>query len=200
MSIKNYPEFKKIQEVRRTKKCPVLSFKPIRESEAYKDMTAMGWTEMIAENPIGIETQGTEEQRYFKDRLGNIAFKHDSMKSDKPGYPQFNIKHDGGVRVVYGPSKAVEFPRLNTNLRRACMTVEDYLFKMGFLIKYILREQGVPMSEEELLGNENYKDVVRRKMEENPEIVKNFEIPPSLKGEDLGKGANILKRFGGFDD
>jgi hypothetical protein len=56
------------------------------------------------------------------------------------------------------------------------------------------------MSEEELLGNENYKDVVRRKMEENPEIVKNFEIPPSLKGEDLGKGANILKRFGGFDD
>jgi hypothetical protein len=200
MSIKNYPEFKKIQEVRRTKKCPVLSFKPIRESEAYKDMTAMGWTEMIAENPIGIETQGTEEQRYFKDRLGNIAFKHDSMKSPKPGYPQYNIMHNGSIRVVVGPSKSSEFPRLNTDLRRACMTPEDYLFKMGFLIKYILREQGVPMSEEELLGNENYKDVVRRKMEENPEIVKNFEIPPSLKGEDLGKGANILKRFGGFDD
>ena len=200
MSIKNYPEFKKIQEVRRAKKCPVLSFKPIRESEAYKDMTAMGWTEMIAENPIGIETQGTEEQRYFKDRLGNIAFKHDSMKSPKPGYPQYNIMHNGSIRVVVGPSKSSEFPRLNTDLRRACMTPEDYLFKMGFLIKYILREQGVPMSEEELLGNENYKDVIRRKMEENPEIVKNFEIPPSLKGEDLGKGANILKRFGGFDD
>jgi hypothetical protein len=80
------------------------------------------------------------------------------------------------------------------------MTAEDYIFKMGFLIKYILRQQGVPISEEELLGNETYKDVLRRKMEEDPEIVKKFEIPPSLKGEDLGKGANILKRFGGFDD
>jgi hypothetical protein len=198
MSIKNYPEFKKIQEVRRTKKCPVLSFKPIRESETYKDMVGMGWTEMIAENPIGIETQGTEEQRYFKDRLGNIAFKHESMKSPKPGYPQYNIMHNGSIRVVVGPSKSSEFPRLNTDLRRACMTPEDYLFKMGFLIKYILKQEGLPMTDEELLGEENYKDLVLRKLKENPEIVMNIKTPPSIKDVTIVKGANILKRFGGL--
>ena len=198
--MKNYKNFQKIQEVRRPKKCPVLSFKPIRDSETYKDMIAMGFIESLPEKPLGIETEGPPTERHFKDRLGNIAFFHKKFESNKQGYPQYNIQHNGSIRVVTGPSKSSEFPRLNTDLRRTCMTSEDYLFKMGFLIKYLVRGQGFPITEEELYSDISYKDLIRKKMEENPEVVKKIEIPPSLKGEDLGKGANILKRFGGFDD
>lgn len=198
--MKNYNDFQKIQEVRRPKKCPVLNFKPIRESETYTDMIAMGFIEALPEKPLGIETEGPPTERHFKDRLGNIAFSHPNFRSSKPGYPQYNIQHNGSIRVVTGPSKSSEFPRLNSDLRRSCMTIEDYLFKMGFLVKYLVRNQGFPVTDEELYGPISYKDLIRKKMEENPEVVKKIEIPPSLKSEDLGKGANILKRFGGFDD
>lgn len=196
--MKSYKNFRSVKEVRRSKKCPVLNFQPIRESEIYKDMQAMGWTEMIAENPIGIEKTGPEEQRYFKDRLGNIAFKHESMKSPKMGYPQYNIMHNGSIRVVVGPSKSSEFPRLNTDLRRACMTVEDYLFKMTFLVKYILKMEGFPITESEVYGPESYKEVIRRKIEEDPSNVSKISVlPPSMKkSDDLMKGASVLKRFG----
>lgn len=196
--MESYKNFRSVKEVRRAKKCPVLNFQPIRESDVYKDMQAMGWTEMIAENPIGIEKTGPEEQRYFKDRLGNIAFRHESMRGPKQGYPQYNIMHNGSIRVVVGPSKSSEFPRLNTDLRRACMTVEDYLFKMSFLIKYILKMEGFPITEAEVYGPESYKDVIRRKIEEDPSNVSKISVlPPSMKkADDLMKGASVLKRFG----
>ena len=208
MSIKKYDSFKKIEEVRKTKKCPVHSFKPIRESETYTDMIGMGWIEVLADNPAGILAKATEEERNFKDRLGNIAFYHPSFKgmrltsrasrSAGEGYPHFNIKHDGGVRVVEGANLTAEFPRLTTDLRRTCMTVEDYIYKMAFLIKYTIREQGFPVTDDELYNTESYKDLIRRKMKENPSVVKNIDIPPSLKTEDLGKGSSMLKRFGAF--
>lgn len=234
MSIKKYDNFRKIQEVRREKKCPVLSFKPIRESETYTDMIGMGWIEVLADNPKGIISFATEEERSHKDRMGNIAFYHPVFKGSRltnratrnaeEGYPHFNIKHDGGVRVVEGFGNTAELPRLNTDLRRTCMTVEDYLYKMSFLIKYGIREQGFPVTNEELYSNETYKDLIRRKMKEDPSVVKHFKnvdlpkdpreprmagsekehrivtLPPSLKEDDLGKGVDLLKRFGLFGE
>ena len=61
MKVKNYKNFIKLQEVRREKKCPVLSFKPIRESETYQDMIGMGWIEVLADNPAGILAYASEE-------------------------------------------------------------------------------------------------------------------------------------------
>ena len=213
MSIKNYPEFKKIQEDRRKKVCPVLTFKPVRESEIYKDMIAMGFEEVIADNQPGVENIGPAENRYHKDRMGNIGFYHEGLLTDdhkqKGKKRYFNICFKGTISdtIVGGRSlihttkePGYEFPRISTDLTQKCMTIDDYFFKMGFLIKYLLLKKGVDVTDDELYSRENYKDLIRRKMEENPEIVKNFEIPPSLRGEDLGKGANILKRFGGFDD
>lgn len=194
--MKSYKNFRSVTEVRRPKKCPVLSFQPIRESEIYKDMHGMGWSEMIAENPIGIEKRGPEEQRYFKDRLGNIAFKHESMRSPKSGYPQYNIQHNGSIRVVTGPSKSSEFPRLNTDLRRSCMTVEDYLYKMNFLVKYIMKMEGAPITEEDVYSSESYKDLVLSKIQKNPKDVTKFQhIPPSLTDNKIIKGARVMGRF-----
>jgi len=208
MSVKNYEGFKKIQEVRRAKKCPVLNFKPIRESETYTDMIGMGWIEVLADNPAGILAKASDEERNFKDRLGNIAFFHPYFKGSRltsratrsagEGYPHFNIKHDGGVRVVEGLNLTAEFPRLNTDLRRSCMTVEDYLYKMAFLIKYTIKEQGFPITNDELYSEESYKDLIQRKMRENPSDIKHIDIPPSIKQTDAGKGASMLKRFGAF--
>jgi hypothetical protein len=237
MSIKNYEGFKKIQEVRTKKKCPVLNFKPIRESETYTDMIGMGWIEVLADNPAGILAKATEEERNFKDRLGNIAFYHPifegsrltsrSSRSAGIGYPHFNIKHDGAVRVVEGPNLTAEFPRLNSDLTRACMTIEDYLYKMSFLLKYAIKESGFPISDGELYSDESYKDLMQRKIEADPSVVKHFKditateetggvsssnfgsankvnkiisLPPSLKQTDLGRGTAMLKRFGVFDD
>ena len=232
MKVKNYKNFRKLQEIRRQKKCPVLSFKPIRESETYQDMIGMGWIEVLADNPAGILAYASEEERSHKDRMGNIAFYHPVFKGTRltrratgnapDGYPHFNIKHDGGVRVVEGIGNTAEFPRLNTDLTRTCMTIEDYLYKMSFLIKYAIREQGFPISVEELYNNESYKDIIKRKMDENPSVIKYFKdvevpsdpregslssspkihkqvsLPPSLKNSDLGKSASMLKRFGVF--
>lgn len=197
--MKKYEDFRALKEVRRPKKCPVLNFKPIRESETYSDMLAMGFVERLADNPEGIEVAGTEEQRYFKDRLGNIAFFHPKLAS-KPNYPYYNIMHNGSIKVWIGSSKSAEYAGLSTDLRRACMTSEDYLFKMGFLIKLLIQKEGFPVSDQDLMNDESYKDLIRRKMEEDPSSVQKITIPPSLKGEDLGKGASLLKRFGGFGE
>lgn len=236
MSIKNYEGFKKIQEVRKAKQCPVLSFKPIRESETYTDMIGMGWIEVLADNPAGILAKATEEERNFKDRLGNIAFYHPifqgsrltsrASRSAGEGYPHFNIKHDGAVRVGEGPNLTAEFPRLNTDLRRKCMTIQDYLYKMSFLLKYVIKESGFPVTDAELYSEESYKDLMERKFTENPSVVGHFKditateeeggvsssgfgsakkvtkiltLPPSLKKTDAGKGAAMMKRFGAFN-
>lgn len=194
--MKSYKNFRSVTEVRRPKKCPVLSFQPIRESEIYSDMTSLGWTEMIAENPIGIEKSGPEEQRYFKDRLGNIAFKHKMMKSSKEGYPQYNIQHNGSIRVVTGPSKTSEFPRLSTDLRRACMTIEDYIYKMNFLIKYIMKMEGSPLTEEEVYSTESYKEIIIKKIKKDPGLISKFiSIPSSIKNDKLVKGSKLMGRF-----
>jgi hypothetical protein len=208
MSIKNYKNFKTIDEVRRPKKCPVVSFKPIRDSETYQDMLGMGFIEVLADNPLGILAKASEEERNFKDRLGNIAFynpifkgarlTHRASRSSGEGYPHFNIKHDGALRVVEGPNNTAELPGISTDLKNACMTVEDYIFKMSFLIKYTMARAGFKMTDSELFGNETYKELIERKLKDDPTVMKKIDvnfIPPSLRNTAIGKGTAILKRF-----
>jgi len=201
-NMEKYQDFRKIQEKRSNKKCPVLSFKPIRDSEIYKDMISMGFIEALPEKPIGVETEGPPTGRHFKDRLGNIAFFHPDLETrNKPGYPQYNIQHNGSIRSFSGKSKSTEFPRLSTNLKKVCMTVEDYLYKMNFLVKYLIRFQGFPITDSELYNEETYKDIIQTKMKSDPSVIKSLtKLPASLTKTDLGKGASALKRFGAFGD
>jgi hypothetical protein len=208
MSIKNYKNFQTIDEVRKAKKCPVVSFKPIRDSETYQDMMGMGFIEVLADNPLGILAKASEEERNFKDRLGNIAFYHPAFKGARltyrasrnatEGYPHFNIKHDGGLRVVEGESNTAELPGVSDNLRNKCMTVQDYIFKFSFLIKYTMAKGGLSMTDTELFGDEAYKDLIGRRIKEDPTVMKKLDmqfIPPSLRDTALAKGTGILKRF-----
>lgn len=210
MGIKNYKNFKSVEEKRRPKQCPILDFTPIIQSEIYKDMVGMGFLEVIRDTHKNeIVTMRMETERSFKDRLGNIGFYHPffkekrltsrASKNREEGYPYFNIRFNGAFRVAEGPNNSAEFPYLNDDLRRKCMTIDDYLYKMSFLIKYLVKEQGLPITKEELYSNESYKDVISRKMEENPSLMKGVDLPPSLKSGDIGKGVSILKRFGAFD-
>lgn len=208
MRIKNYKNFQTIDEVRKAKKCPVVSFKPIRDSQTYQDMIGMGFIEVLADNPLGILAKASEEERNFKDRLGNIAFYHPifqgarlthrASRSSGEGYPHFNIKHDGALRVVEGSNNTAELPGISTDLKNACMTIEDYIFKMSFLIKYTMNRAGLKMSDSDLFGNETYKEFIERKIKDDPTIMKNLDIkfiPPSLRDTSLAKGTAILKRF-----
>jgi hypothetical protein len=208
MSIKNYKNFKSIEEVRTAKKCPVVSFKPIRDSETYQDMMGMGFIEVLADNPLGILAKATEEERNFKDRLGNIAFYHPAFKGARltyrasrnasEGYPHFNIKFDGGVRVVEGPNNTAELPGISSDLRNKCMTVEDYIFKMSFLVKYTMAKGGLRMTDNELFGNETYKQLIERRVKEDPKVMKDLDIqfiPPSMRDTSLYKGIGLMKRF-----
>ena len=217
--MKNYKNFQSLKEVRRPKKCPILSFKPLRQSEVYQDMIAMGFVERLEQNPAGIEGTGTEEQRYFKDRLGNLGFFHPKLSTPyqaQQQLPYYNIQHDGAITICRTPSSSDpvfvpgqgaikkvkgEFPHLVTNLNKRCMTFEDYYYKMGFLIKLLIQRLGFPISDVELRSDESYKDLIRRKLEEDPSVAgKLTTVPPSLQQEDLGKGTSMLKKFGLFDE
>jgi len=206
MSIKNYKNFKSIDEVRRAKKCPILDFSPLVDSEVYKDMVGMGFMEVVQETHSNeIITRRMSGERSFKDRLGNMGFYHESFKgarltsrasrNQKEGYPYFNIKFDGAIRVVEGYNNSAEFPRITTDLKRACMTLDDYIFKMSFLIKYTIKHEGFPMTDEELYGTEPYISIIERKMKDNPKVMTNITIPPSLHDSPIAKGTAILKRF-----
>jgi len=206
MQIKNYTNFRKIQEVRRPKKCPIVSFVPIVESETYQDMIGMGFVEVTKDSHSDeLVTIRRGDEKSFKDRLGNFGFYHPIFKGSRltsratrnqiEGYPYFNIKHSGSVRVCEGPNNSAEFPHLSDDLRKACMTIEDYLYKISFLIKYTLKFQGFPMTNEELYSSESYKDLVLRKMSDNPRVIKNIIIPPSIAKTDVAIGSSVLKRF-----
>jgi len=206
MNIKNYQNFKKIQEVRRPKQCPILDFTPLIESETYKDMIGMGFSEVTRDQYTDeLVTIRRGDEKSFKDRLGNFGFYHPFFKNSrltnrassnkKEGYPYFNIRHNGAFRVCEGPNNSAEFPYLHDDLRRKCMTIEDYLYKMSFLIKYTVKQQGFPMNNDELYGNEPYKDLILRKMSENPRVIKNIIIPPSISKTDAAVTSSILKRF-----
>jgi hypothetical protein len=209
MSIKNYKNFKSIDEVRRAKKCPILDFSPLVDSEVYKDMVGMGFMEVVQETHSNeIITRRMTGERSFKDRLGNMGFYHPAFKGarltsratkqQKDGYPYFNIKFDGGLRIVEGYNNSASFTSLTTDLTRKCMTLDDYIYKMSFLVKYTIKYQGFPISHDELYSNESYKDIILRKLEENPKNSIGINLPPSIKNEDIARGASLLKRSGIF--
>jgi hypothetical protein len=213
--MKKYEDFRKVNEVRRPKQCPILDFSPIINSEVYKDMMAMGFVEVSKDKYDEIQTIRSDAQRSFKDSLGNMGFYHPLLGGrKKPGYPYYNIRFDKfkdakspdfglsylTVKINTAASKTAEYPGMKRKTSN-CITIEDYFSIMGFLIKVLVQRQGFPITDQELMNDESYKDLIRRKMEDNPSLISKMEIlPPSLKQEDLGKSSAMLKRFGVFGD
>ena len=201
MGLKNYKDFMKIDEVRKAKVCPVLDFNDVRATQAYKDLIGLGFQE--EDRPEPHAGFGKSDQ-YIKQ--GNLTFSHKS-RTGASGYPQFMIKGDKAnptIRILEnregktGPffgkrggssrgSYTWIVPDPGHRIETQCLTVDDYVYKISFLIKWTLKEDRYVTinNSEELLRDEDYLAFYLRKVKENPNILSS-KIPTFLRG-DLGE-------------
>jgi len=202
MGLKNYKDFMEIDEMaRRPKVCPVLDFNEVRATQAYKDLIGLGFQE--EDRPEPHAGFGKSDQ-YIKQ--GNLTFSHKS-RTGAAGYPQFMIKGDKAnptIRVLLNKEgKTGAFfnkgkdsytwinPGPGHRLETQCLTVDDYVYKISFLIKWMLKEDGYVSvnNSNELLNDEDHVAFYLRKVKENPNILTSRKIPTFLRG-DLGEVAD----------
>ncbi len=76
----------RVNEVRRARKCPILDFTPLRDSEIYQDLVSLGWEEVNAQGYKRIEpamelgkTDLTYQVQYQGEKEGNLRFKHEKF-------------------------------------------------------------------------------------------------------------------------
>ncbi len=209
MSVMNYKSFLDLNEMPTRKKvCPLINLNDVRASEAYSDLISLGFKEERLPEPR--EGAGFSDQR---ERMGNIAFSH-KTKTGASGYPQYMIKGDksGTIRVMTEPNRSEAFwlnykggattTRFGHShrLSQRCMTEDDYIYKIGFLIKWILRTEGFPFDIEELGSSLQYKEAITEKIKSNPSLIKTVgNLPKSLAGEELAKALVEVNDFKIFD-
>lgn len=121
--------------------------------------------------------------------------------------PQLKNKTTGALYTGTRPKKGLGTPNLEVpyehRLGQRCMTVEDYEFKMSFMIKWTLNtEVGLGLRNDDYLSSEGYRETIGRKIGENPRLIQNPKLldllPASLSGEGLAQAiidVNDLKLF-----
>lgn len=201
MGLKNYKDFIQIDEVRKAKVCPVLDFNEVRATQTYKDLIELGFSE--EDRPEPHAGYGKSDQ-YIKQ--GNLTFSHKS-RSGASGYPQFMIKGDKAnptIRILENrEGKTAPFfgkrggssrgsytyivPEPGDRIETQCLTVDDYVYKISFLIKWTLNNDGYVRitNSQELLNSEDYLAFYLRKVKDDPNILK-YKVPTFLRG-DLGE-------------
>ncbi len=194
-----------LKEARRPVKCKVIDWAPLEETVIYKDMIAMGWERV------------TTAQRQL---MGNLQFRHPDItaRGARSGYPIFKINHHGGTKETAemgtimilvdenlsyelnntrkSPITAPEYRR-HEHLIKVCAEWEDYLPKMDFLMKLILKRKGLfPISDAEMYGTETYAQLIKRKCREDASLYNKIEdkIPPSVR--EIEKPAKLIKSLG----
>jgi len=200
-----------LNEVRRPVKCRVIDWAPLEETEIYTDMIAMGWERI------------TTAQRQL---MGNLQFYHKDFAgmigNRETGYPIFKINHHGGTKetaemgtimVQVGENLSYELNntrkspisvygyRGHEHLIKKCATWEDYLPKMNFLMKLLLKKKGVfPISDSEMFSTETYGELIKRRCKEDASLYNKIEdkIPPSVK--DIEKKAKLIRGLKLFGD
>jgi len=194
-----------LKEARRPVKCKIKDWAPLEESVIYKDMIAMGWERV------------TTAQRQL---MGNLQFRHPeiTVRGASPGYPIFKINHHGGTKETTkmgtimvrldeslsyelnntrkSPIAAPEY-RKHEHLIKVCAEWEDYLPKMDFLMKLILKGKRLfPISDAEMYGTETYAQIIKRKCRADASLYNKIEdkIPPSVK--EIENPARLIKSLG----
>jgi hypothetical protein len=121
--------------------------------------------------------------------------------------PQVKNKITGIIGRGTTPKKGLGAPGLEVpyehRLSQRCMTVEDYEFKMSFMIKWTLNtEVRLGLRNDDYLSAEGYKETIGRKIAENPTLIQNSKLmdllPASLNGEGLAQAIidlNDLKLY-----
>jgi hypothetical protein len=54
-NVSKFNKWKFVQEARKPRKCPIIDFTPIRDSELYSDVISLGWVEVNAQGHPRIE-------------------------------------------------------------------------------------------------------------------------------------------------
>ena len=152
--------------------------------------------------------------------MGNLQFRHPEItaRGARPGYPIFKINHHGGTKETAemgtimvlvdenlsyelnntrkSPIAAPDYRR-HEHLIKVWAEWEDYLPKMDFLMKLILKRKRLfPISDAEMYGTETYAQMIKRKCREDASLYNKIEdkIPPSVK--EIEKPAKLIKSLG----
>lgn len=198
-----------INEVRRPVKCEIKDWAPLEESVEYKDMIGVGWERV------------TTAQRQNQ---GNLQFFHPEFRrfGKEEGYPIFKINHHsivkgithlGTIMIMVAEEDSFEINnwkkspitaagyRNYEHLIKRCATWEDYLPKMNFLMKLLLKKRTLfPLTDEELYSKESYAQLIKRKCDEDASLYSKIadRIPPSIKH--VEKKAKFIRATGLFDE
>lgn len=202
-------KIKTINEVRRPVKCEIKDWAPLEESVEYKDMIGVGWERV------------TTAQRQNQ---GNLQFYHPEFKGfgKAEGYPIFKINHHsivkdithlGTIMIMFAEEDSCEINnykksqivardyREYEHLIKRCATWEDYIPKMNFLMKLLLKKRTLfPISDEELYSKETYAALIKRKCDADAGLYNKIadRIPPSIK--EIEKKAKFVKGMRLFDE
>jgi hypothetical protein len=122
--------------------------------------------------------------------------------------PQLKDKTTGALYTGTSPKSNFGAKHLlvpyEHRLSQRCMTVEDYEFKMSYIIKWTLGTEisGMGFRNDDYLSSEGYKEAIGRKIGETPRLIQNSRLmdllPASLSGEGLAQAIidiNDLKLF-----
>jgi hypothetical protein len=137
-------------------------------SEIYNDLISMGW-----EN----------KSKNFQIKMGNLLFVHENFFLGLG----FRINRNGRIEEVELKSENQKnlIPAGDENYGRECATIEDYMHKMNYIAKLTLYKMRV-IKPEEINSQINYKNLIRKKLEEDPTGVTRRKltfVPASMADE-----------------
>jgi hypothetical protein len=223
--MRNIQGARHIDEMARSeRKCPLVDFSSVRQSQLYRDLLSLGFREVNTFGQDRVEEimklggspiQG--QVQYQGEKQGNLRFMHDRLypgsiirlqwkgqvPENDPAHNTFNLKDTkthaiwiDGVKdprdtktVVSGPKKDYKYEEYglgssgDPKWARYCPTYKDYENRIEFLIKMLLSNDGF-INRSELFNSEGGIEIIKRKLEENPENIKKLVgVPESLKGD-----------------
>jgi hypothetical protein len=155
----------------RPPKCKFTSedWEKLYNSEVYNDLLSMGW-----------ENKSTD----FQIKMGNLLFVHENYFLGLG----FRINRNGRIEEVELKSSNQKniIPAVDDNYGKECATIGDYMRKIDLIIKMTLHKMKVVKSEE-IFSQINYKNLIRKKLEEDPTNVtrKRLIIVPASMADEL---------------
>jgi hypothetical protein len=172
-NILNFKEWDRINEMARNpRKCTILDFTPLRQTQLYKDVISMGWME--------VDSSGApRESTYQGEKQGNLRFKHPRLKNT------IRTNRDGTIWEIKpsGKSDRIFLDFDDSVWRTECLNLDDYRSRLEYLIKKILYEDGF-ISRGELGNAEGGIEIIKRIVQETPKELRFLRnIPDSLKEE-----------------
>lgn len=200
-NLKKFDTWGAVKEARKPRKCPIVDFGPLRESELYQDLISLGWVEVNAQGVERIDPAlelGKTELKYqvqFQgEKQGNLRFKH-------PRYANsIRVNLNGRVWEDAPSGKAYEIVLTydyDPKWKKECLSIEDYKNRLEYLIKKLLHDEGF-ITRQELTNAEGGVEIIKRKLDEDPALIGKLKTIPKSLEKDKGY-LYAIKNIGFFD-